>query len=189
MREFDFGVTDDAEDEFEQLVPNAPSSCDLSSEDASAVVQTTRRGPSLKARAVDFLSRREHSRLELRRKLQRHSDDLNEIDTLLNELEKENWQSDERYAQSLVNRRAYKFGIRRVAQELKQNGVNDALIELVREQLQDSEFERALEVWERKFGSAPIDQKAYAKQYRFMASRGFNPDALRRILDRLKGSF
>lgn len=189
MREFDFGETDDAEDEFEQLVPNAASSGDLSSEKTPVVVQTTRRGPSLKARAVDFLSRREHSRLELRRKLQRHSDDPNEIDTLLKELERENWQSDERYAQSLINRRADKFGMRRVAQELKQNGVDDTLIALVREQLQDSEFERALEVWERKFGSAPIDQKAYAKQYRFMASRGFNPDALRRILNRLDDSF
>lgn len=181
MREFGFDANDNDED-FEQLVTEESKS-------TSAATNATRKGPSLKARAIDFLSRREHSRLELRRKLQRHSDDLDEIDALLDELQKENWQSEARYAQSLINRRAYKFGTARVVQELRQNGVADSHIEAVREQLQESEFERALEVWERKFGSAPEDRKAYAKQHRFMASRGFSPDQLRRILDRLSNSF
>lgn len=189
MRDFSFNATD-AEDDFEQLVSNESESGPA--EEVSAEPESTpkaRRGLSLKARAVNFLSRREHSRLELRRKLQRHSDDLNEIDTLLDELEKENWQSEHRYAQSLINRRADKYGTARVLQELRRNGVNDTLIEEVREQLKDSEFERALEVWERKFGSAPEDQKAYARQYRFMASRGFSPGLLRRILERLNDTF
>lgn len=178
MREFDFNTTD-MDDDFEQLA----------TEESKSTASNTRKGPSLKARAVDFLSRREHSRLELRRKLQRHSEDINEIDALLDELQKENWQSEERYAQSLINRRAYKFGTARVLQELRQNGVDDVYIEAVREQLKDSEFERAIEVWERKFGSAPEDRKAYAKQHRFMASRGFSSEQLRRILDRLGDTF
>ena len=171
----------DANDDFEQLANSDPA--------AEAVeVKSTRRGPTLKARAVDFLSRREHSRVELRRKLQRHSSDSEEIESLLNDLEKENWQSDERYAQSHMNRRADKFGTRRVVQELRQNGVSNEHIDAVKEQLQDTEFDRAFNIWERKFGTAPIDQKAYAKQHRFMASRGFSPDLLRRILDRFKDS-
>lgn len=164
-------------DDFEQLA----------SSDA-AEVKSTRRGPTLKARAVDFLSRREHSRVELRRKLQRHCADAEEIESLLNDLENENWQSDERYAHSHMNRRADKFGIRRVVQELRQNGVSDEHINVIREQLQDTEFDRAFDIWERKFGTLPIDQKVYAKQHRFMASRGFSPDLLRRILDRFKES-
>lgn len=181
MREFGFDPSD-TDDDFEQLVPKEPKN-------TSGTTSPARKGPSLKARAIDFLSRREHSRLELRRKLQRHSDDFNEIDALLDELQKENWQSEERYAQSLINRRAYKFGTARLIQELRQNGVDDIHIEAVREQLKDSEFERALEVWERKFGMAPEDRKAYAKQHRFMASRGFSSDQLRRILDRLNDGF
>lgn len=171
----------DANDDFEQLANSDPA--------AEAVeVKSTRRGPTLKARAVDFLSRREHSRVELRRKLQRHSADPEEIESLLNDLEKENWQSDERYAQSHMNRRADKFGIRRVVQELRQNGVSNEHIDAVKEQLHDTEFDRAFNIWERKFGTAPADQKMYAKQHRFMASRGFSPDLLRRILDRFKES-
>lgn len=181
MRDFGFDTTDTDED-FEQLAPDKSKS-------TSSTTASERKGPSLKARAVDFLSRREHSRLELRRKLQRHSDDVNEIDALLDELQQENWQSDARYAQSLINRRAYKFGTARVLQELRQNGVADVHIDSVREQLQESEFERALDVWERKFGTAPEDRKAYAKQHRFMASRGFSSEQLRRILDRLADAF
>lgn len=168
MQEFDFD-----DDEFEQL--------------ASASTTVTK-GPSLKARAIDFLSRREHSRLELSRKLQRHSQDLDEIAAVLDELQQKNWQSDQRYAQSLINRKAHKLGVLRVLQELRQNGVNDEHIDSVREQLKDTEYERALEVWERKFNFAPPDQKAYAKQYRFMVSRGFSPSLLRRILDHFNNS-
>ncbi|WP_269901999.1 recombination regulator RecX [Paenalcaligenes faecalis] len=178
MHDFSF----DADEEFEQLEFESLET------DAGLTAPTVRRGPSLKARAVDFLSRREHSRAELKRKLQRHCESESEIDALLTDLEKENWLSDERFAHSLVNRRAYKFGARRVLQELRQNGVPDEHISTVLEQLQDTEYDRALEVWQRKFGSAPADQKAYAKQYRFMASRGFSPDLLHRILDRLNDS-
>lgn len=172
----------DDDDEFEQLEFEG-----LETEKGAA--PASRRGPSLKARAVDFLSRREHSRVELKRKLQRHADPESDVDSLLDELERDNWLSDERFAQSLVNRRAHKFGTRRVLQELRQNGVSDHDLAAVVEQLKDTEYDRALEVWERKFGSAPEDQKAYAKQYRFMASRGFESGMLRRILDRLDDSF
>src|SRR5690606_21859074 len=70
-------------------------------------------GPSLKARAIDFLSRREHSRVELQRKLQRHTDDLDAIESLLDDLERERWLSDERFAHSLINRKAHKLGDRK----------------------------------------------------------------------------
>lgn len=171
----------DDDDDFEQL--------DNDTKTTNEGTPSVRQGPSLKARAVDFLSRREHSRLELRRKLQRHCDDIEQIDHLLDDLERENWLSDERFVQSLINRRSYKFGTRRVLQELRQNGVSSDHIASVIDQLQDTEYDRALEVWQRKFGSAPIDQKAYAKQYRFMASRGFSPDLLSRILSCLDDTF
>ena len=148
-----------------------------------AVTQSS--GPSLKARAIDFLSRREHSRSELHRKLQRHSDDLEAINQLLDQLEQDNWLSNERFAHSLLNRRQHKFGSRRLLYELRQHGVDEEQLQHAQEQLQATEYERAFDVWQRKFGSKPIDQKAWAKQHRFMASRGFSPDLLRRILERV----
>lgn len=139
-------------------------------------------GPSLKARAIDFLSRREHSRVELQRKLQRHTDDLDAIESLLDDLERERWLSDERFAHSLINRKAHKLGSRRIAQELRQNGVDSDTVNLITESLRDTEFDRAFEVWDRKFGSAPADQKEYARQCRFILSRGFSSDVFNKIL-------
>lgn len=166
------------EDAFEQLGFE-----DFEQLDPKAEKPTQRKGPSLKARAIDFLSRREHSRLELQRKLQRHSDDTALIESLLDELESQNWLCNERFAQSLLNRRAHKYGNRRIFHELRQQGIESHQLESIQEQLADSEFERAQEVWSRKFGFLPTDQKMYAKQFRFMASRGFGPDLLRKILD------
>ena len=54
---------------------------------------------SLKARALRFLSMREHSRLELKRKLARHAEEGDDIEALLDFLEKNNWLSQERFAE------------------------------------------------------------------------------------------
>src|SRR3546814_2337183 len=59
---------------------------------------------SLKARAVGFLSRREHSRLELERKLAPYAADAAELERVLDQLEREQWLSNQRFAQALVNR-------------------------------------------------------------------------------------
>lgn len=167
-------------DDFEQLSPSSNLEGGESSEKNI--------GPSLKARAIDFLSRREHSRLELQRKLQRHSDDLFEINSVLDQLAKGNWQSDERFAQSHLNRRQDKFGSSRLLYELRQHGVEpDSLVE-IQEQLQETELQRARAVWQRKFNAPPADQKEWAKQYRFMISRGFAPNLLRRIIDSVDDS-
>ena len=133
---------------------------------------------------MGFLSRREHSRAELARKLAAHVDPANpdELDQVLDQLEKENWLSDQRFAQSLVNRRASKKGAALVAQELRRHGVPDEQVAELHEQLKSTEAARAREVWEKKFGRPPANAKEYAKQFRFLASRGFSPDCLRKIL-------
>src|SRR5690606_7790419 len=63
-----------------------------------------RDGPGLKARAIAYLSRREHSRLELQRKLAAYSDDAAQIEAVLDELKAQHWQSDERYAEANARR-------------------------------------------------------------------------------------
>jgi len=165
-------------DPFEQL-SSAPTSPASKAKSASAGS-----GLSLKARAVGFLSRREHSRAELARKLSAHVDPDNpgELDKLLDQLEKENWLSDQRFAQSLVNRRASKKGAALVAQELRRHGVSDEQVAQLHDQLKSTETVRAREVWEKKFGQPPANAKEYARQFRFLASRGFSPDCLRKIL-------
>jgi len=155
------------DDDFEQLAP-----------------KPKRQGPSLKARAIGFLSRREHSRIELARKLSSHVDPDNpdELNTVLDELEAGNWLSNSRFAQSLVHRRAGGRGTALVMQELRQHGLDDEQLVEIRQQLQEGEIERATEAWQRKFGTPPSDAKEHARQLRFLASRGFSPQCLRQIL-------
>src|SRR5690349_4525778 len=69
---------------------------------------------SLKARALKYLSMREHSRLELARKLSRHAQEGDDVEALLNWLEAAKFLSQERFAESLVNRRAARFGNSRI---------------------------------------------------------------------------
>lgn len=139
-------------------------------------------GRSLKARAVAYLSRREYSRLELQRKLQPYAEDPSEIGRVLDELEREQWLSDERFAQALVHRKARRQGAALIVQELRRHGLPDERVDTMRAQLQGTELERARLVWGKKFGGPPRDAREYARQYRFLASRGFSADCLRRIL-------
>lgn len=144
--------------------------------------------PSLKARAINLLSRREHSRSELRRKLANHCDDDAVLDALLDELERGNWLSQERFAESFAHRRAARHGTRRILQELRQHNLPEETLAGLAQELNATEYDRAREVWARRFSGPPEDSKAYARQYRYMATRGFSSDCLRRILAEQGGS-
>ncbi len=144
-----------------------------------------RRGPSLKARAVDFLSRREHGRLELSRKLARHSDDPQEIETLLDSLQKEGWLSESRYAEGLLRKHRERQGTARIVQTLRSSGVDEDFIRDARDSLQASEYERALAVWQKRYADQPAQTQAeFARQARFLASRGFSAEVVGKIVKR-----
>lgn len=140
-------------------------------------------GPSLKARAVAYLFRREHSRQELRRKLSAWCDDPAAVEAVLDDLAREHWQSDQRYAQAYAHRAAARQGAQRILGALRQQGVADDQLADLRDSLRSTEAERARAVWARKFGQPPADPREYARQYRFMAGRGFSADCIRRLLD------
>jgi regulatory protein len=147
---------------------------------------------SLKARALRWLSQREHSRVELRRKLLRAArqrdaeqadapDAAPEVDALLDWLETNRYLSQERFVESRVHARSQRLGIRRIAQELAQHGAT--LDSAAAEQLKASEFGRAQALWRRKFGAAPAaDAAGRARQMRFLASRGFAGDVIRKVV-------
>lgn len=134
---------------------------------------------SLKGRALRYLSQREHSRFELRRKLSKYAEEGDDVDELLDFLEKNNWLSQQRFAESLINRKAARYGNSRVVAELQSHGVTgDALVE-IKAGLSDSETARAVEVWQRKFGTVATDAAMRAKQMRFLLQRGFSQRAAR----------
>jgi len=156
----------------------------------------------LKARALDYLSRREYSRVELMRKLapfaaaqreaaaQANADAEGDVGAevddplpgLLDALEREGWLSDSRFTDSVVHRKATRFGTSRIVGELKQHAIDADRLAEVRESLRETEASRARGVWQRKFGTLPDSPQARAKQARFLAARGFSIDVIRRLL-------
>jgi regulatory protein len=134
---------------------------------------------SLKARALKYLSTREHSRIELGRKLARYAEEGDDVEALLDFLEKNNWLSQERFAESLVHRRAGRYGNSRVLMELQQHGVKGEELDELKSGLKETEVARAREVWRRKFGTVPQDREERSKQMRFLLQRGFSQGAVR----------
>ena len=137
---------------------------------------------SLKGRALAALARREYSRLELARKLRPHAESAEQLDAVLDTLEAGKLLSNARFAESLAHRRAERFGVARVKQELKSHQLAPELIAEQVAQLRASEFERARAVWQKRFGEPPLDAQGRARQMRFLAARGFSADVIRRVV-------
>jgi regulatory protein len=139
---------------------------------------------SLKSRAVAYLSRREHSRAELAQKLSPHEPDASIINALLDQLTRQGWQSDERFVANTINAKSSRQGRALIEHALRQKGVDKALIESFSQTLASTEYPRACEVWQRRFGSKPADPtpQGYAKQARFLISRGFQAEIVRKVL-------
>ena len=151
---------------------------------ASATGDSKRKGPqlSLRGRALGYLSRREHSRTELSRKLTPHLGEGDSLDTLLDALEREGWLSNERFVESVVHRRGTRLGTSRIVNELKRNGIDETLIQDAGTELKKTELTRAREVWSKKFGEQPATPAERAKQARFLATRGFTGGTIMKVL-------
>jgi len=137
---------------------------------------------SLRARALQCLARREHSRAELAAKLLPHVQEGEDIESVLDDLAKRNWVSDERVTEQVVIHCRSRFGSQRIIHELRQKGISEELITAVLPELKESELIAAREVWQRKFGTLPQDPKEKAKQMRFLQSRGFGWEVIFQIL-------
>jgi len=140
--------------------------------------------PSLMGRALRYLSRREHSRQELRKKLLPYAESDIELDELMAKLEAQSWLSDERFAESLVRRKSERYGSLKIVDELKQQGIEgDSLLE-IKERLKVSDAMRAWELWQRKFDSTVTkDPKEKSKQMRYLVSKGFPLSVVTKIVD------
>ncbi len=142
--------------------------------------------PSLKGQALRLLSGREYSRAELERKLRPKEEAPGELAQALDELTAKGFISEQRVIESVINRRSAKLGTARIRQELQSKGLDrDAVSEAVAA-LQTTELERAREVWRRKFDSKSDASQATpaerSKQMRFLATRGFGVEIIRRVV-------
>ncbi|MBC3872927.1 recombination regulator RecX [Undibacterium flavidum] len=137
---------------------------------------------SLKARALRFLSMREHSRIELARKLSPYVEEVDELNTLLNWLEESKFLSDQRFSESLVHKRQGRFGNQKILAELQSHNLSKDDLTDIKLELQETEMQRAVDVLWRKFRESPVDQREKAKQMQFLAQRGFSSRAISHAL-------
>jgi len=137
---------------------------------------------SLKGRALQLLSLREHSRKELERKLAAYEETPGELAQALDFLQAKGFIDEQRVVESVVNRRAAKLGASRVRQELLAKGLPTEAVALAVDQLRSTELERGREVWRKKFGAPPADASERAKQVRFLLTRGFGAEVVRRLV-------
>lgn len=172
--------------------------------DPKAGRSAARRSLSLRSRALSLLVQREHSEVELRRKLLRHAnaaqnptarrgnedpggpdeestpDALTRIDAVIEWLRAHRYLDDQRFVESRLHARAARYGNLRIRQELAQHGLD--LPPFAAQALKATEMDRAHEVWRRKFGAAPADAAEHARQARFLAQRGFSADVVSKLL-------
>lgn len=160
----------------------APDAGAAPAADAAAAPRRQRPTLSLKGRALQLLSRREHSRPELERKLAAHETEPGELARVLDALQARGYIDEQRVIDSLLHQRAARLGASRLRQELDARGVDPAAAAEALAQIRDSEPERARALWQKRFGEPPKDARERGRQMRFLLSRGFSAEIAARVL-------
>ena len=133
----------------------------------------------LKARALRYLVRREHSRAELVRKLAPHAESEAALNAVVDLLQSKKQLSDERFAEERARSLSRKYGAAMIRQDLKERGVADGIVERVSP---DGDLERARAILSRKYRQPATTREELAKRARFLQSRGFSYEVIRSVL-------
>jgi regulatory protein len=133
----------------------------------------------LKARALRFLVRREHSRMELVRKLAPHAESEAALNAVVDLLQSKKQLSDERFAEERARSLSRKYGAAMIRQDLKERGVAEEIVERVSA---DGDLERARAILSRKYRQPAMAREELAKRARFLQSRGFSYEVIRSVL-------
>ncbi len=132
--------------------------------------------------AIDYLSRREHSSLELKNKLIRKGFIEDVVNEVLYKLRVDKLLSDERFAESYIRSRVKKgFGPIRIKQELQQRGITGELVTELLNTTEDFWITNIQQVYKKRFGSSKPN-KELAKQIRFLQSRGFTSSQIKTVI-------
>lgn len=141
--------------------------------------------PACRQQALDLLARREHSRVELERKLtvRSYTDDV--IKATLDQLEATKLIDHARFAESFIRARANKGqGPVRIRRDLRDRGIEADLADLAFEGSDIDWFKLAATVRQRKYtADVSLSYKERARQSRFLQYRGFTLDQIRAALD------
>ncbi len=138
------------------------------------------------ARAVDLLSRREHSPAELSAKLRAKGFGEDEISAAVELLTDRGLLSTERYVQARLQQAVSRGqGPRRLRQRLREAGLDAHTIDAqLATETEGIDWQaKAAEACERKFGSEPAaDTREWNRRARFLLARGFDENSVRKVL-------
>ncbi|MDR3158184.1 MAG: recombination regulator RecX [Zoogloeaceae bacterium] len=136
---------------------------------------------ALRAKALVLLARREHSRATLRKRLLPLAESAEALERLLDDLTARRQLSDARYARSRLHVRGRRYGDRRLAQELRQDGLDEESIAAALAE-GENELLRCQGAWGRKFAALPDTMDERVRQQRFLRNRGFSAPVIRQVL-------
>ncbi len=137
----------------------------------------------MRQRALDYLGKREYSYVELGKKLKPSAEETDDIAAILDDFKARGWLSDARFTEQLVHARQAKFGSARVANELREKGVADDLIASAVASVKENELEHVREICRKKYKESPKSREDWARQARFLQSRGFGFDIIKKALN------
>ena len=125
-------------------------------------------------KALDIISRREHSEKEVTSKLLKKFNEPDLIAATLSRLKDNNLVNDERYAEMYTQIRKRKgFGPKRIKYELSSKGIDDSLSSLIIED-EGGWQEAAKNAFNKKFKQGiATEYKDQVKQKNFLQNRGF----------------
>lgn len=169
-------------------------------------VKKYKKNISVKSLALSLLARRELTRSQLQKKLSLYffGDDLviKKIQKTLDELENKGYLDDQRYTDIALLSWTKKYGNLRIISQLKKQGISQKIVKQTIEKIKVTEFDRAVEVWEKKFtpnsnfflmeklkkkhkDDEKIKLEVYKYQVNFLARRGFSIDVINKILKKV----
>ncbi|CAB1212493.1 Regulatory protein RecX [Acinetobacter bouvetii] len=141
-------------------------------------------GTRLRSYAFAVLTRKEYSKADLIEKLALYAMDRDEVVKLVDELARENYQSDQRVAEMMLASQKRKGkGPNRIKLALKSKKIDSSLIQ---DELKETDWnEQAYQLKVKKFGlKVEKEPKLKAKQIRFLMYRGFEMDAIMKAISR-----
>ncbi|GBD91923.1 regulatory protein RecX [bacterium BMS3Abin04] len=145
----------------------------------------------IKEKSFDLLSRRSHSKSELRLKLLKKNFDYHLISAVLNDLEKIKYLDDYDFAIKFTDEKIKrrKQGLNLIRKQLQKKGISREYIDSVLSRYEDDEiiFNNALEIGKKKYNfllKKDIDQnKLNLKLRAFLTGRGYDYEIINRVLN------
>jgi regulatory protein len=142
----------------------------------------------IRAKALELLARREHTRLELRQKLLQRGFPADHIEPALERLVEERLLDEARFAELYASARADKgYGPLRVARELRERGVAEDVVAATLGALESDWLPKLRELHRKRFkAQIPAEVAGRLQQTRVFRQHGFTLDQIKRLYDTLQ---